>query len=307
VSVSFTAGAAMRPLLEPHLPPQVAPRWFTSIDEAIAMARDTEIGWLDVRPTAPIRDIVMAAGQLRWLNTLFAGTDHFPLDTLVQRGTMMTNGVGVNTIPVAEYAVMGMLAAAKNFAQVVRIGDAREWPEYAPGTAELFESRALIVGMGAIGQAIAERLAGFGVAVTGVRRRDGVDWRAQLDQYDWVILAAPATAETQHMMSTAEFAAMKPTAWIVNIGRGSLVDQDALVAALDARAIAGAVLDVTDPEPLPPAHPLWGRPNVLITMHFSGRSQTRMFERAARLFLANLDRYLAGEPLHNLVDLSLGY
>ena len=133
------------------------------------------------------------------------------------------------------------------------------------------------------------------------------DWADRLGEFDWVIVAAPATSETAHLIGATELSAMKPSAFLVNIARGSLVDQHALVDALNHRQIAGAHLDVTDPEPLPADHPLWSAPNALITMHLSGRAQTRMFQRAAALFLDNLARYRAGKPLINEVDLDLGY
>ncbi len=172
-----------------------------------------------------------------------------------------------------------------------------------------------MIGYGTIGTAIGDRLKAFGVTVTGVRRTpDGTpgiigpdDWRATLGDHDWVVLAAPSTGETQAMIGAAELAAMKRAAWLVNIARGDMIDQDALVEALTARRIGGAFLDPTDPEPLPPEHPLWTAPNAIVTMHLSGRSQTSMFRNAADLLIDNLHRYLAGEPLRNQVNLTLGY
>ncbi len=198
---------------------------------------------------------------------------------------------------------------------MVRAQDRREWLRDAPGKVELEDSRALIIGYGAIGRRIGRMLEGFGVHVTGVRRSlagepdmlGPNEWKPRLGEYDWVIVAAPATSETAHLIGASELAAMKPSAFLVNIARGTLVDQQALIAALEQRQIAGAHLDVTDPEPLPAEHPLWVTPNALITMHLSGRAQTRMFERAAKLFLDNLARFRAGEPLINEVDLDLGY
>jgi phosphoglycerate dehydrogenase-like enzyme len=132
-------------------------------------------------------------------------------------------------------------------------------------------------------------------------------WRARLGEFDWVILAVPGTAETEGMIGAAEIAAMKPSAVLVNVARGSVVDQDALVAALTDRRIGGAFLDVTTPEPLPADHPLWSLPNAHVTMHLSGRAQAKMFKRAAARFLDNLGRYKRGEPLWPQVDFKLGY
>ena len=156
-------------------------------------------------------------------------------------------------------------------------------------------------------------LAAFGIAVTGVTRsgREGTitpdAWRDRLGEFDWIVLAAPSTGDTKALIAAAELSAMKSSAWIVNIARGDMIDDDALVAALNAGTIAGAFLDPTNPEPLPPDHPLWTAPNTMITMHLSGQSQTKMFPRAAALFLRNLAAYRAGEPMENVADLEAGY
>jgi len=127
------------------------------------------------------------------------------------------------------------------------------------------------------------------------------DWRERLGEFDWVILSAPATSETH------ELTAMKSSAWLINVARGSLVDQAALVDALENKKIGGAVLDVTDPEPLPKGDPLWDAPNCFITMHVSGQAQTRMFQRAAARFVENLKRYQSGEKMIAVADLERGY
>ncbi|MGN6500245.1 MAG: NAD(P)-dependent oxidoreductase, partial [Tsuneonella sp.] len=157
------------------------------------------------------------------------------------------------------------------------------------------------------------RLEAFDVEVVPVRRSpaEGAlgpgEWRAQLGTFDWVILAVPATPETDAMIGAPELAAMKDSAVLVNIARGAVVDQRALVAALEAKAIGGALLDVTTPEPLPADHPLWDLPNTQITMHLSGRAQTQMFRRSADRFIANCRRYVAGEPLAPIFDPKRGY
>lgn len=307
--------ALARPLLEPHLPADAETRWFASAEDAYAMAPGAEVGWLDMQVPRNTGRAIELGEQLKLVTTIYAGTDAFPLARMKARGTRLTNGTGINTNAVAEYAVMGMLAMAKDFAQVVRAQDRREWLLDAPGKIELQDSRALILGYGAIGRRIGEILRGFGMQVTGVRRSPSDEpgmlrpdeWRARLGEFDWVIAAAPATSETAQLIGAAELAAMKPSAFLVNIARGSLIDQNALVEALTTGRIAGAHLDVTDPEPLPAGHPLWDAPNAVITMHLSGRAQTRMFQRAAALFLDNLARYRAGAPLINEVDLDLGY
>ena len=305
--------ALARPLVEPHLPAGVEAHWFTSPDEAIAMLPGAEIGWLDNNRPAEWARTVAAATDLKWLSTIYAGLDALDKPLLIERGVRVTNGSGVNAHTVAEYAVMGALVAAKRYDEVVRAADRHEWPTDAPGKLELYESNVLILGYGTIGRLIGERMRGFGAHVTAVTRTkaEGTigpdEWRGRLAEFDWIMLAAPATAETHHMIGAAELAAMKPTAWIVNVGRGDTIDQDALIEALHKRRIGGAFCDTVTPEPLPPEHPLWTAPNAIHSMHLSGRSQTRMFLRAAQLFVANLQAYAAGQPLRNEVDLAAGY
>lgn len=306
--------AIARPLLEAKLPDEVEAAWFTSPAEAKEMITDAEIAWVDMQPTEHVAEAIRAAGPaLKWVSTIYAGLDAFPLDLLRERGVLLTNGVGINAIAVAEYAVMGVLVAAKRYDEVLRAQERREWPKDAPGKVELADTRALVVGLGAIGRLIAERLAAFGVEVTGVTRSGRDDtltpdaWRARLGEFDWVILAAPSTDDTKAMIGADELAAMKRTAWLINIARGDMIDDDALLAALGERRIAGAFLDPTNPEPLPFNHPLWSAPNCMITMHLSGRSQTKMFQSAAERFLENLGAYRAGRPMQHVADLDAGY
>ena len=306
--------ALARPLLEPQLPPELDVAWFASPDEAKTMIGDADIAWVDMQPTRLVAEALCHAGErLKWVTTIYAGLDAFPLDLLRARKVTLTNGAGINAVAVAEYAVMGVLVAAKRFDQVVRAQDRHEWLGDAPGKIELADTRALVIGYGTIGRAIGDRLAGFGVAVDGVTRsgRDGTltpdAWRARLGDYDWVVLAAPSTGETHALIGADELAAMKPGAWLINIARGDMIDQDALLVALRGGRLGGAFLDPTDPEPLPPEQPLWSAPNCLITMHLSGRSQTRMFQRAAALFLENLAAFRVGEPMKNVADLDAGY
>ena len=307
--------ALVRPLLEGAIPQGLDVAWITSAQEAVREVADADIAWVDMHDKQAMRDVILAGEKLQWLSTLYAGLDHFPVEELKARGTRITNGVGINTIAVAEYAVLGILSMAKGYADVVRAADRREWLWASPGTIELSGTRALIIGYGAIGSAIGDRLRGFGVEVTGVARTARPDtgvlgtdgWRDTIGEYDWVIIATPATHETDALIGTAQLTAMKPEAVLVNVARGECVDQDALIAALKDKTIAGAFLDVTTPEPLPADHELWTLPNVQISMHLSGRAQTRMFQRAAALFADNLGRFMRGAPLVNSVDLTLGY
>ncbi|PZQ24452.1 MAG: D-2-hydroxyacid dehydrogenase [Sphingopyxis macrogoltabida] len=303
----------IRPIVENRLPDWVEPHFFETKEDAVALAPKAEIGWFDMYDKGNMAIAIAAATNLKWLNSIYSGIDGVPLDLLRERGTIITNGAGINAVTISEYVVMGMLTVAKGYREVVRAQERREWLTESPGTVELLGSRALLLGYGAIGKLVEERLKAFGVDVAVVRRSAGPNtltpdqWRARLGDYDWVILAVPATPETDGMIGAAELAAMKPTATLINIARGSVVDQDALVTALNDRQIAAAFLDVTTPEPLPADHPLWSLDNAHITMHLSGRAQNMMFIRAAERFLANLDRWKRGEAVEPQIDLTRGY
>lgn len=303
----------LKPMIEPHLPDWVDARFYSSVEEMHALAPEAEIGWFDMDHKPPMVEAIKLAGKMKWLNSIYAGLDHLPLDLLKQRGVMVTNGAGINAITIAEYVVMGMLTMAKGYRQVVRAQERHEWLTDSPGKVELYGSKALLLGYGAIGKLVEERLRAFNVDVTIVRRSAGPNtlgpdaWRARLGEFDWIILAVPATPETDGMIGAAELAAMKPTARIVNIARGSVIDQAALTTALNEQQIAEAFLDVTEPEPLPTDDPLWTLDNAHVTMHLSGRAQDKMFARSVERFLQNLHRYHAGQPLSPLVDLDRGY
>lgn len=302
-----------RGLLADALPDWVEPHFFMTKEEAVELASRAEIGWFDMYDKGDMARAIAHAASMKWLNSIYAGVDGMPLELLSGRGVTVTNGAGINAITIAEYVIMGMLTVAKGYRDVVRAQDRQEWLHDSPGKVELFGSKALLLGYGAIGKLIVERLKGFGVETTVVRRTPGPgtlgtdEWRGRLGDFDWVILAVPATPETEKMIGEAELSAMKSSATLVNIARGTVVDQEALVAALRERQIGAAFLDVTDPEPLPAGHPLWSLDNAHVTMHLSGRAQTLMFQRAGQRFLENLGRYREGAPLHHSVDLARGY
>lgn len=303
----------IRPMLEHRLPEGLDVRWFMTHEEALAAVAEAEIGWFDMNDQQAMAETLRAAKKLKWLNSIYAGLDFLPMDVLIERGITVTNGAGINAITIAEYVVMGMLNIAKGYRDVVRAQDRHEWLTDSPGKRELAGSKALLLGYGAIGQLIKPRLEAFDVEVQVVRRSGGEgvigpdQWRARLGEFDWVILAVPATPETEGMIGAAELAAMRSDTVIVNIARGSVIDQAALVTALEKRAIGGAFLDVTTPEPLPADHPLWSLDNAHITMHLSGRAQDKMFLRSGQRFLANLDNYLNGRPLAPIFDPAKGY
>ena len=305
--------AMIRPLVEPRLPEWVEPLWFTSKEQALDFAPQAEIGWFDLNEKEPMIEIARAATNLKWLNSIYAGLDFMPLDILKERGVVVTNGVGINAITIAEYVVMLMLSHAKGYRDVVRAQDRHEWLRDSPGKRELSGERVVLLGMGAIGSLIKTRLEAFDMTVVPVRRSgaDGAlrpgEWRQKLGEFDWVVLAVPSTPETKHMIGALELAAMRPNGVLVNIARGDVVDQEALVSALREEKIEAALLDVTDPEPLPEDHPLWELGNAQVTMHLSGRAQTKMFQRSADRFIENLERWHKGDPVQPQLDLELGY
>jgi phosphoglycerate dehydrogenase-like enzyme len=303
----------IRPLLEPQLPKDLDVRWFMTKEEALDVVADAEIGWFDMNEKDAMAETLIAAKNLKWLNSIYAGLDFLDMDVLIERGITVTNGAGINAITIAEYVVMGMLNIAKGYREVVRAQERREWLMDSPGKRELYGSKALLLGYGAIGQLIKPRLEAFNVDVTVVRRTpaEGVltpdQWRERLGEFDWVILAVPATPETDNMIGAEELAAMKSDAILVNIARGAVVDQPALVSALEKKTIGGASLDVTTPEPLPSDDPLWTLDNAHVTMHLSGRAQNLMFIRSAERFLDNLAKYRRGEPVAPIFDPHRGY
>jgi len=296
------------------LPPGVEPAWYRSVEELVEAVADAEAAWYHVDPREAGR-ILEAGPGLRWLSSVGAGMDRWPLELLRERRDLVvTNGAGLAAIPIAEYTIACMLAVGRGMESILAANRRGEWDSKSPGDTELKGTRALIVGYGNIGRAIAERLRPFGVAVTGVRRRaDGSPgvigsdaWRERLGEFDWVILANPLTAETLRQIGPAEVAALKPGAWLVNVARGGLIDDDALLPALREGRVGGAVLDAFAVEPLPPDHEYWRLENVIVTPHISWKS-SRAKARAAALFLSNLNCFVRGEKLANVVDLDTGY
>jgi len=296
-----------RPWLEGRLPDWLEPRWWDSPEALVALAPAAEIGWFDLHEKPPALAAIESASSLRWLNSSYAGVDWMPLADLAKRGVTLTCGTGLTTGQVAEFALLTMLAVAKDYPAVVRAQDGHEWLDSAPGTRDLFGSQALILGHGAIGQAIERALKALGIEVTAVSSRRPQNWRSRISEFDWVVLAVPGTPETRGMIGAAELAAMKPEAVLVNFARADCVDQQALIEALATRRIAAAILDLTDPEPLLPDHPLWSLDNAHITMHLSGIPTPASQARAAERFLRNGERFRAGQPLEAQVDLSRGY
>lgn len=263
------------------------------------------------------------AQKLRWIHSPAAGVTQLLFPAVVESDVIVTNATTVHSVPVAEQAVALLFALARRLRNsfddqaAQRWGQKESWqPSRIP--TELNGKMLGLVGFGAIGREVAARARALGMTVLAVKRdpsrgaelADRVysprELPALLEQADYLVVAAPGNSETRHMIGEAEFARMKPSAMLVNVSRGSLVDTDALVRALEAGTLAGAGLDVTDPEPLPSGHPLWKLPNVIITPHLAGATD-RYWQRQADMVFENLRRYLAGEPLLNRVDKKRGY
>ena len=302
----------LRPVVS-RLPSDPEIVWYTDIDSCVAAMPGAEVLWVDFGLT-DIDRAFEAGADLKWVTTAATGVDGWPLGILRERKVVLTNGAGVGAIPISEYVVMGLLAGLKGLPEMVRAQDRRDWLKRPPSMAEMHGKRALIYGYGGIGRAIAERLRPFGVAVTGVRRNPagepGViaagDWEARLPETDLLILSVPLTGATTALVGKAQLAALPKGAWVANIARGGLIDQDALIASLKSGHLGGAYLDVTDPEPLPPESELWSLPNVILTPHASWATE-HLLERAAKIFVDNFERYLRHEELRNVVDMDAGY
>jgi phosphoglycerate dehydrogenase-like enzyme len=249
---------------------------------------------------------------IRWAHVFGAGVGGFPVGAMDGRPDTGSRGASAAAIP--EFVRAAVLAAAKRLPETWITEPPRAW-----SSAQLdgLERRTLgLVGLGAIGTEIARRALAFEMTVVAVRRSGraagipGVevvpDLGAVLAVADHLVVAAPATAETRHLIDADALAAMKPGAHLVNIARGSLVDQDALLGALDAGHLALATLDVVEPEPLPSDHPFYRHPRVRLSPHVSWSSPETM-PRTMQLFVDNLERYRAGQPLRGLVDAAAGY
>jgi phosphoglycerate dehydrogenase-like enzyme len=242
-----------------------------------------------------------------------SGYEHIWGAGLDRDGIVVTNAVGVSAAPMAEFVLGRILQLWKRFPEIEDLAQRHEWqPKYGR---MLAGSTVGIIGLGAIGAALAARASALGMRVVASRRswQPGMtapnverllgpdDLHALLIESDVVVLCAPSTSETRGMIDADALAAMKPGAVFVNVGRGTMVDEPALIDALERGHLAAAVLDVTSEEPLPGDHPLWDAPNVFVSAHCSATSDGYV-DRVLAVFLDNLVRYLAGEPLRNVVN-----
>jgi len=262
-----------------------------------------------------VRRMLARLPRLRWIHTSGAGADGLLIPEVLARGLVLTNSSGQNAVPVAETAVALMLALAKRLPGHVQDQHERRWQRRQK--LELCGMTVLIVGLGRIGTEVARRCAAFGMRVIGVRTRGGVEPGVErivgpdglteaLREADWVVLTAALTARTRGMIGPDAFAAIKPGAMLVNVGRGALVDEAALCDALRSGRLGGAALDVFAIEPLPEASPLYECPNVMILPHNSA-SSPHARRRALEFFVENFRRFVNGEPMRNQIDPRRGY
>jgi phosphoglycerate dehydrogenase-like enzyme len=281
-------------------------------DRELARAEaQPEAGWMspEMFGAPAFRDwvaLLLGAPELKWVQSAAAGFDNPVFKQLVAKGARLTTNTA-QSVSIAEYVLWGVLDHLQRGPERRTAQAAHDWARLR--YREVAGSRWLIIGFGAIGQAIAVRAAAFGARITGVRRSGGAHPAAEaiatpermpalLPEADVIVLAAPLTPETRGLVDKVFLAAMKPGSVLVNIGRGDLIDEPALLEALDRGVPEHALLDVFHQEPLPPESPFWGHPRVSLTGHASALGDG-FVRRSDEVFLANLGRYLGGQPLLN--------
>lgn len=286
--------------------------------EAAELFREAEILFTYQLP-GPLAN----APRLKWVQLTSAGAEH--LLEAVQEGRpdlLVTTASGIHRVPIAEFVVWAMITLSRRLGQVLRESSARQWQPQPPRFyyGEEIRGKTLgVLGLGAIGREVAAVGRAMGMRTLGFRRSggsaeeagadglfgpEGLD--AMLPQCDFLVVALPLTPETTGLLGERELRAMKPTGYLVNVARGAIVEQEALVRALREGWIAGAALDVFAEEPLPESSELWGLPNLVITPHLAGATMPYL-ERATDVFIENLRRYLAGGEMVNLLDRKKGY
>jgi phosphoglycerate dehydrogenase-like enzyme len=255
------------------------------------------------------------AERIKWIQTSSSGIGQLVARTGLDRlGAVLTTAAGVHAVPLAEFVVWSMLTFAKEYPRARRQQEARVWERFH--TEDLRGSTLAVVGLGSVGREVARLATALGVRVVGTKRDPTgadpaslnvqevvpmADLHRLLAVADYVCLVAPHTPETEAMIGPEEFAVMKPGSVLVNIGRGALVQEEALLSALRTGPLRGAVLDVAPHEPLPSEHPLWAMDNVIVYPHSASTSSGEN-QRLTDLFVDNLQRYLDGRPLRNVFD-----
>ncbi len=290
---------------------------YDRVHEEIADA-DAALMW-SVRP-----EQFLHAKKLRWIHSTAAAVHQLMFPELVTSNVVVTNARDVHAPVVAEHVMALIFALAKRLPQAMQAQSRHEWAQEAmwhtsPPVREVAGATLGLVGLGSIGRETARRADALGMRVLAVREHPekgtvpGVErvfgpseMDAMLAESDYVVLASPVTPQTRHLLNAAHFAAMKRDAYLINVGRGPLVEEAALIAALQSRQIAGAALDVFDTEPLHADSPLWELDNLLITPHTAAITD-KLWERQFQLIAQNMQRFLAGDELLSIVDKSKGY
>lgn len=290
-------------------------------EAALSAIRDAEVyfGYGVSRP------LLLAAVQLRWIHSAAAGVGSLLFEEMLRSEVVITNSAGVHAVPIAEYVLGGILYLLRSFdialeQQRKRVWDKSPFVGASSSMREIADCRAVIIGTGGLGRAIAERLAALGASCGGIRRHPEKGAPPGFERIggpealtgmvtgcDLLIITAPATNETRQLVTADILDRLSPGAIVVNVSRGSLMDEEALASRIASGRLRGAVLDVFREEPLPTNSPLWTLPGVLVTPHVSGVTQRGFWRRELALFFDNWHRYASGRPLRNVVDKTAGY
>ena len=294
------------------------PHYLVNSAEALEAApRDAEAILHWAGPRDQVRSAFLMSPNLRWVHSRSAGLDSMLFPELVQSAIPVTNGTGVFSQSLGEWALAVILFFAKDIRRLLRAQEACQWDQF--DVEELPGQTVGIVAYGDIGRAVASRVHAMGMRVLALKRHaptspdpfverfyGPAELNAMLAECDYVVAAAPLTAETHHMISDDAFGAMRSNAVVINIGRGPVIHQAALVRALAADRIKGAGLDVFEQEPIPPDDPIYKLPNVLISPHSADHTKDWL-NQAMRFFLEQYQRFSSGQPLQNIVEKHLGY
>lgn len=307
--------------------PDIAITWILPDLTFSGPTTDAEILFRFEMPNDQLETCLRAMPQLKWMHTVSAGVDRFfsMFQQIAPPDAVMTNGSGSMSRPIAEYVLGQIIATSKNFPTFQSAQQQRTWLHDIPGDVvvrELTDLHILIFGYGSIGHEIAKLATAVGIHTTAVQRspvgngETGTSvehllssedpWQDLLPAMQYVIISAPLTPATHHLFDTELLGKMHQSAWLINIARGGIVDEPALAAAVQQGRLGGAVLDVTETEPLPADSALWNVPNIIITPHISWRSP-QVLVRGWQLFFENVQRYRRGESLLNLVPRATGY
>lgn len=286
----------------------------TAKEKLDAMLAEAEVIYGLILP----QNLLARAPRLKWVQTMSAGVDRFARMDIWQSPVIITGVSGIHATPIGEFVLEFMLMFAKGAPLCFQMKQKHEWKRFMPSV--LRGKTVGIVGLGNIGREVARLSKAFGMRVIANRRSATQLKRARyvdkllpaeqlnqlLSESDYVVVATPLTPETRGLIGEKELRSMKPSAYIINIARGGIVDEEALIRALEEKRIAGAGLDVVATEPLPPESPLWDFDNVILSPHVAGGMEDYM-ERATEVFCENLKRYLNGKKLLNVIDRKRGY